>query len=131
MPKASNINVREILSKVGPYDVIQVFWLDASVTTNTKGKINNKVIATYKWSIGQFYDIITDKTYGIEHLVLISVDSHPDNPIVISIPLGSVANVKPVDLDHDRIKSVNRLGIPFLTGRYVKIIERGEGIGNT
>ena len=122
MPKASNIDVREILDGVAPYDVIEILWLDASVTTNTKNKINNKVIATYIRLIAQFIDIVEDSTYGVEHLILATIESHPDNPTIISIPLASVVNVHPIDMERMRIKRVGTIGHPFLTGSYVKVI---------
>jgi hypothetical protein len=124
----SSKTVKETLAEIGPNDIIKVSWCDASITINTRGKVDNQIIATYKWNIGYYWDVIPDKLYGVPHLVLVSLESHPDNPTVISIPVSVITKIELIG-PNERIKSLSCVGMPFLTGKYVKIAARGDGIG--
>lgn len=78
---------------IGRGDLVEIIWLDASLSRGIS-KISNRVVATYKRTVGRFVGIFKDRQYKHPH-VLIQHEIDEGGIIdVSSVPLGIVVGVK-------------------------------------
>jgi hypothetical protein len=85
IPKTELVNLKK-----GTF--IEIDWIDSCLTRNV-AQISNKTFATYRKSVGRFIGIYEDETYQEPHLLL-SSGSLGFSFDILSIPMGSVMNVK-------------------------------------
>ena len=85
--------IRELdLREIGRGDLVELVWLDASTSHNVV-KLGNRVIATYKRTVGRFLAVVKDKRYDIEHVILSTEMTDNAAHNITSIPLPIVVDI--------------------------------------
>lgn len=92
LKEAVRNHLREMLEGISIGDVVEIHWLDASLSRGVT-KITNRTIATYKRTLGRFVGAFKDLRYGHPYIVVQhEVDEGGVND-VSSIPAAVVAGV--------------------------------------
>ncbi len=80
-----------ILNNVKSGTVVEVVWVDASITRNAN-KVSEKVYATYKRSLGWFLGVYREKLFGKEFAVFV-VETTNGRKHMLSVPLENIVEV--------------------------------------
>jgi len=109
-------------------DLIEVHWEDASKNYNVR-KITNPVVACHKKWSGRFITTFCEQAYGIEYLVMESIDELDDlgKPVILCVPIPVITYV--LRIENKMRKVTSDAGQIFLGGGKVKTIERVGGVG--
>ena len=118
------------LGSVRRGDLVEIKFIDACRFNNVAQKhINeNRVYATYKRIVGEYYGTFVDMMYGEPFFVLI-VEETNGKVDVVSVPERNIQKV--ARLTHGRMmKEVSDAGTPMLVGgAYSKFRQTKDGIG--
>lgn len=79
------------LIKVKSGSVIEITWVDASITRNAKA-VSEKVYATYKRSLGWFLGVYRERLFGKDFAVLV-VETTNGRKHMLSVPLENIVEV--------------------------------------
>jgi len=107
--------------------IVELHWADASKNLNVK-KIDNRVVACYKKVVGRFLMRWNEKMYGLEYLVLESIE--PEFGIVPIWCILSVSVVYVQWIEKKPKKVTSSIGNVYLSGGKLKIVECEGGVGN-
>lgn len=80
-------------SGVGQGDLVQVTWVDASISRDVV-KLTNRAVATYKQTTGWFLAVIKDARYGVPHLILSTETTDGVAHDITSIPVPIIVAVE-------------------------------------
>jgi len=109
--------VTEELAKLRKGDVIEVKFIDACRFNNvSRHRITeNRVFATYKRVIGEYFTTAIDMMYGEPFLILIveQTDSRVD---IVSIPERCVQRIEKLRRNRPTVKDISNVGAPMLSG---------------
>lgn len=107
-------------------DLIEVLWLDACMSRDVK-RLTNRAFATYKRSVGYFWQICHDTRYRYPHLILKNEITDGDCNDITSIPIGWIVRVKRVSeglgASSHRDKKLYKVPIPIIK------LKRAENLG--
>lgn len=111
---------------IGRGDLVELVWLDASMSRSVV-KLSNRVVATYKRTVGRFLAVTKDARYGVGH-VIISTET-TDNAVydITSIPLPIVVDIRklaPKDAKKAAKNGANVMWTSPLSGGGHKIVMR-------
>jgi len=91
------LRVREDIARLRRGDLIVLHWIDASIcrNVNMKGRLTNRLIATYKRTPGYFWQVTPDQRYAEEHLTVVTEPTDEDDVADIeTIPVPIVMKVE-------------------------------------
>lgn len=108
-------------------DVVELHWADASKNLGVK-KIDNRVVSCYKKFVGRFLMRWNEKMYGLEYLVLESIEPEFGDIPVWSILSASVVYVYWIEKKPKKVTSP--VGQVYLNGGKLKIVECEGGVGD-
>ena len=132
MPRMYNpAHVLEALEMLEFGDVIEVYWLDASMSFFIRQEdiTENKVMASYKKQTGDFFAIKTDKLYYKKHLIM-TLECHNGKYTVFSVPIDCLTRVTILGKNRS-YKHVSGVGNVYLGGKDVKQRTDLEGVGES
>lgn len=115
------------IARIQQGDVVELHWADASKNLGVK-KIDNRVVSCYKKFVGRFIMRWNEKLYGLEYLVLESIEPEFGDVPIWCILTASVVYVHWVGKKPKKVTSA--VGQVYLNGGKLKIVEREGGVGN-
>jgi len=113
-------------SAIGQGDLVQIEWLDASLSRNVV-KVTNRIIATYKKTVGRFVGIFKDARYGAQHVIIQHETNDTGISDISSIPFAIIVKVKrlaPKDAMKKFKRGTDAQWTQNLRGGGVKIVTR-------
>jgi len=119
-------NIEATIKELREDDLIEVHFVDASITWNVNAITDQRAWCRYKTLRGRFWCVEWDNLYGISHLIM--KDAGEDTTLIV-IPVPMIGKILPLDERRTRLSQVSNVGSMMLSGNYVKIIERFGGIG--
>ena len=119
--------LRETIYGLREGDIVEIHFCDASKNRRVK-RLDNKVVACYKKVVAEFYSIVPDTAYGVEHMLLFDLtEGEIDRPTVWSIPVPSIIAV--LIITGQPTKETSDIGSVYLGGNKLKIVTREDGLG--
>ncbi len=127
-PLANRDRVIENVARLKPGDVVELHWADASKNLNVK-HIDNRVVACYKKVVGRFIMFWNEKVYGLEYVVLESIEPEFGDVPIWCILSSSIVYVLWIERKPKKVTSP--VGQVYLGGGRLKIVELEGGVGES
>jgi len=119
------------LAKLHRGNFVEIKFIDACRFNNVSRRRiqENKVFATYKRIVGEYYGTLMDMTYGEPFVVLI-VEETNGNVDIVSVPERNIQKVEQLRRKRPTIKDVSDAGTPMLTGsKTARFRQTKKGVG--
>lgn len=119
------------LAKVHRSDIIEIKFIDACRFDNISRKriSENRVFATYKRKVGEYYGTLVDMMYGEAYVILI-VGQTNGKVDIVSVPERNIQKVARLRRNAPTIKTISHVGDSMLGGsRDSRFKTSKKGIG--